>query len=514
LLNNKLTVAFLSFTLLLSGQTMSTGPQKRLPDRSMGQLLLRLENYVQKSMDKTGVPGAAVAVVYQDQVVYLKGFGVRKDGSRAPVDENTVFQLASLSKPIASTVVASLVGTHAVQWDDRIADLDPEFALSSRTVTEQLTIRDLLSHRSGLPTLSGDILEDLSFTRPTVLHQMRLLPLPGTFRTTYKYSNFGYTEGCIAAAKAAERKWEDLAEERLFKPLEMKSTSYRYSDYKSAKNKATIHVLIDGKAVTRYQRDPDAEAPAGAASSTAKDLAQWLRLQLAEGMWNGEQVVDPAALRETHTPQIVTGIDHNTGGNSYYGLGWNVNFTSDKKRILSHSGAFFLGAATAVRLLPSDQLGIVVITNALPTGLAEAVTSTFFDWFQYGEARQDWLTLYNGLFREMIESGNNDSTDYSKLSPPTSPSPSAPLSALAGKYHNDYYGEIEFTKVGETLWMRLPANGALFTLAHWDQDKFTYRFEAESGIGTRGVVFSPGGAPHVLIENLALEGDGVFLRER
>jgi CubicO group peptidase (beta-lactamase class C family) len=101
------------------------------------------------------------------------------------------------------------------------------FALSDRKTTEQLTIRDLLSHRSGSPTSSGDVLEDLGFIQPTILHQIRLLPVTGSFRKTYKYSNFGYTEGCIAAAKAAEQKWEDLAEQRLFKPLEMKSTSYR-----------------------------------------------------------------------------------------------------------------------------------------------------------------------------------------------------------------------------------------------------------------------------------------------
>lgn len=464
-------------------------------------------------MQKTGVPGLAVAIVYQDRVVFLEGFGVRKAGQSATVDPDTIFQLASVSKPIASTVVASLVGAHVVSWDSKIVDLDPDFKLSDPAVTAQLTIRDLLSHRSGLPTSAGDALEDLGFSRPEILHQMRLLRLPGKFRKTYAYSNFGFTEGAIAAAKAARQPWEDLAAQRLFKPLGMASTSYRYSDYRNASNKAAIHVFVNGKAVARYQCDPDAEAPAGAASSSARDLAQWLRLQLAGGLYNHQRIVAAEALQETHSPQIENGTDHLTGKPEYYGLGWNVNHDRDGKLILSHSGAFFIGTGTAVRLSPSDQLGIAVITNALPTGLAEATANTLFDLYKFGKPSQDWLTIFRGAFRDLIERSNNETTDYSKLTPPASPVPPKPLSAYVGKYRNDYYGQIEISENRGSLWMRLPAKAALYTLTHWNGDTFIYRFEAEQGIGSRGVVFTLAGAPQVLIENLALEGNGVFLRE-
>lgn len=504
---SKLVLAFLSSIPLLHAQASSTAH-----DKPIGPLLQQLETYVQDGMQKTGVPGVAVAVVYHDKVVYLRGFGVRKAGRRARVDENTVFQLASVSKPIASTVVAALVGEHEVDWDDRIVDLDPEFKLSDPNVTEQVTIRDLLSHRSGLPTSAGDALEDLGFTRPEILHKMRLIPLTGTFRKTYKYSNFGYTEGAIAAAKHVRERWEVLAHERLFERLGMASTSYRYSDYQDSENKAAIHVFDEGKAVARYQRDPDAEAPAGSASSSVRDLAQWLRLQLAGGTWNGEQIVSAEALKETHSPQIVTGPDHANGGNSYYGLGWNVNYDRDHKVILSHSGAFFLGTGTAVRFSPSEQLGIIVLTNALPTGLAEATTTTFFDLYNDGKPSRDWLALYAGLFREMIESDNNATTNYAKLKPPTCPTPSRPLSSYVGTYRNDYYGKVEISEHRGLLWMRLPARGTLYTLTHWDADTFVYRFEAEQAIGTRGVKFTFGATPQVLIENLAVEGSGVFTR--
>jgi CubicO group peptidase (beta-lactamase class C family) len=503
------TLAFLSTIPLFSAQQPATPAQ----NRPLGPIIRQVERYIQQGMEKTGVPGVAVVIVSQDKTVYLKGFGVRQAGRRALVDPDTVFQLASLSKPIASTVIAALVGKQEVTWDDRIADLDPQFQLSDPAVTQQLTIRDLLSHRSGLPTSAGDALEDLGFTRPQILHQMRLLRLPGQFRQDYQYSNFGYTEGAIAAAKRVRERWEELAEQRLFQPLGMHSSSYRYSDYQNSKNKALIHVFVDGKAVARYQRDPDAEAPAGAASSSVRDLAEWLRLQLGNGIWEGQRIVPPDALAETHSPQIQKGTNHETGKPSYYGLGWGVDYDAANHLILSHSGAFFLGAGTTVKFSPSEQLGIVVLTNALPTGLAEATANQFFDLYHYGAPQQDWLTVFGDAFKAMIEEANSATTDYSKLTPPSSPAPSRSLSTYVGTYRNGYYGPVEISEHRGSLQLRLPAKGTLYSLTHWDGDTFTYRFEAEQGIGTRGVVFTVNGTPQVRIENLALEGNGVFVRE-
>jgi CubicO group peptidase (beta-lactamase class C family) len=501
----KLFVTFLSSISLVFAQP----PGKR--DRSIEPVIHDIQTFITEGMQKTGVPGVAVAVVYRDKVVYLQGFGYRKAGSDATVDSNTVFQLASLSKPIASTIVAALVGNHEVDWDDRIIDLDRQFRLSDPDVTERLTIRDLLSHRSGLPTSSGDALEDLGFSRPEILHQMRLLPLTGEFRNSWQYSNFGYTEGAIAASKRVHERWEDLARKRLFKPLGMTSASYRYSDYENTANKAAIHVIIDGKAIARYHRDPDAEAPAGSASSSVRDLAEWLRLQLADGRWEGQRIVGADALKETHSPQIERRKDP-TGKPLFYGLGWNVDRDGAGNPILSHSGAFFLGTGTTVKFSPSQQLGIVVLTNAWPTGLAEATANTFFDLYNYGATTQDWLTIFGDIFKHDIEAGNNSTTDYSKLTPPSSPVPGRPVSAYVGTYWNEYYGQIEISEQHGSLWMRFPDTGALYALSHWDADTFTYRFEAEQAIGTRGVVFTMSGTPSVLVENLALEGNGVFQR--
>jgi CubicO group peptidase (beta-lactamase class C family) len=229
---------------------LSSGAQQKVAasSESVDTALAQLDGYIRSSLSQTNVPGVAVAVVYNDKVVFLRGYGVRKIGEPAPVDADTVFEIASFSKPIASSILASLVGEGEISWDDRVADLDPGFRLSNPDTTRQITIRDFLSHRSGLATESGDLLEDLGYSRPEILYRMRYLPLPGQFRKTYAYSNFGYTTGAIAAATKIGKPWETIAEEQLYSRLGMTSTSSRFSDYEDRANKARVAHLRSGQA--------------------------------------------------------------------------------------------------------------------------------------------------------------------------------------------------------------------------------------------------------------------------
>src|SRR5215472_2498145 len=230
------------------------------PSSDVQTALARMDTYIREVMAKTKVPGLAVAVVYQDKVVFLKGYGVRKVGEPAPVGADPLFEVASVSKPISSTILASLVSTGDIGWDDRIVDLDPGFALFDAAATQQVTIRDMFAHRSGLPTGAGDVLEDLGYSRPEILSRLRFVPLAGQSRTTYHYSNFGMTEGAIAAAKKVGKRWEDIANERLYSKIGMRSTSSRFSDYENNPNKAALHVLENGIYRNRFVREADASA--------------------------------------------------------------------------------------------------------------------------------------------------------------------------------------------------------------------------------------------------------------
>ncbi|MGA8594993.1 MAG: serine hydrolase [Bryobacteraceae bacterium] len=486
---------------------------------SVDSALAQLDHFIRSSLGKTKVPGVSVAIVYNDEVIFLHGYGVRKVGESAQVDPDTVFEIASFSKPIASTIVASLVGEGKIGWDDRIADLDPGFELSSAETTRQVTIRDFLSHRSGLATESGDLLEDLGYSRPQILYRMRYLPLPGQFRKTYAYSNFGYTTGAIAAATKIGKPWETIAGEQLYSRLGMTSTSSRFSDYENRANKAALHIFLNGRPVNRFVREADAEAPAGGVSSSARDLAEWVRLQLNEGRWNGKQIVEANALAETHKAQICRAAPdlakpNDCPGGQYYGLGWDVGADAQGHTQLGHSGAFFLGASTSVYLVPAEHLGVLALSNSMPIGLPESICLTFLDLVHYGKPRHDYLSLVAKMFAQMVAETQNASTNYATLAPPKSPAPAKPLSAYAGKYTNEYFGTLEVSVEENRLILRLPPRGAYYELTHWNGDTFTYYFASEStGLGRRGAKFSPE-KDEVLIENLAPEHDAVFKRAR
>ena len=476
--------------------------------------VVELEKLAKSSLQKTGVPGTAMAVVYKDQVVYADGFGFREAGKTDPVTADTVFQLASISKPLGSTVIAALVTDHKVKWDDRIIDHDPEFRMHEPSVTAAVTIRDMYAHRSGLPDHAGDLLEDMGYDRMEVLKRLRFIPTKNHFRAHYAYTNFGMTEGAVAAARAAGTSWEELSQERLYKRLGMTSTSSRLSEFLARPNRARGHVLIDGKWVPKYQRKPDAQSPAGGASSSANDMARWMRLHLNNGKFEGAPVVSPEALAETYRPHLVS--DHETKSStelySFYGLGWGVRSDELGRVILSHSGAFALGAGTAVELVPSEQLGIIVLTNGEPIGLAEALTLSFVDLATSGKVQRDWLAFIRPYFEAMAKEGHSP-IDYSKA--PPSRSSALANTAYAGDYENELYGPLRIVEHNGKLTMKQGPQESAYPLTHYDHDTFYYETAGENAVGLSGVTFTvegTGKASRVVVENLNKEGLGTFLR--
>ena len=501
---------------ILSSALLSMGAQgggTQVTSDQVNKAVGEVQKLAEKEIAQGAVPGLAIAVVFQDQVVYATGFGVRDVNSNEPVDADTVFQLASLSKPIGSTVVAELVGEGKISWDSKINDLDPDFEMYDPWVTREITIRDFYAHRSGLPDHAGDLLEDLEFAREEILHRLRYQKPDSSFRSHYAYTNFGITEGGVAATKAYNLTWENASELKLYEPLGMNFTSSRYADFLVRSNKALGHVQENGKWVQKYKRDPDTESPAGGVSSSVNDLAKWMRLQLADGQFDGKRIVDEKALSVTRSPQILTGFSPLDGLPTFYGLGWNVNYDKEGRLRLGHSGAFALGAATAVLLVPSEHLGVVVLTNAYPIGLAEGLAFTFTDIALYGKATQDWLGLFKKVFSDPAALGVFPGTDYSK--PPASPTPTLANSAYVGTYTNNLFGDIQIIEEGDGLAIVEGPARLIFPLNHYDRDIFTYKTEGENAAGATGVTFTIGAdgkATTVVVENLNVRGEGIFKR--
>jgi CubicO group peptidase (beta-lactamase class C family) len=508
-------VSLLGFILLFALLLMDAqGGGTQITPEQVNEAVREIQKLAEKEIEQGAVPGLAIAVVFQDQVLYATGFGVRDVNTQEPVNADTVFQLASLSKPIGSTVVAELVGEGKISWDSKISDLDPDFAMYDPWVTREITICDFYAHRSGLPDHAGDLLEDLGFTREEILYRLRYQKPASSFRSHYAYTNFGITEGGVAASKAYNMTWENASEQKLYRPLGMNFTSSRYADFTARTNKALGHVQVNGKWVQKYERDPDTESPAGGVSSSVSDLARWMRLQLADGQFEGKRIVDEKALSVARSPQMLTGISPLTGLPTFYGLGWNVSYDGEGRLRLGHSGAFALGAATTVLLVPSEHLGIVVLTNAYPIGVAEGLAFRFTDVALYGKAAtQDWLALFKQLFSDPAALGVYLGTDYSK--PPASPASALANSAYLGTYTNNFFGDIQIIEEGDGLAIIEGPHKLAFSLKHYDRDIFTYETEGENTTGATGVTFTIGAdgkATTFVVENLNVRGEGMFKR--
>jgi len=498
----------------VAGFARAAPPQATITAQAVAEAVAKVQALARQAVADKTVPGIAIAVVFQDKLVWAGGFGVRDTVGGRPVDADTVFQLASVSKPLASTVVAELVGEKKIAWDSRISDLDPAFQLPDPWVTREVRIADLFAHRSGLPAHAGDLLEDIGYSRAEVLRRLRYEKTGGAFRASFAYTNFGLTEAAVAAARTYGLTWEDASQTRLYGPLGMTSTSSRDADFFARPDRAMGHVKVNGQWVVKERRTPEAQSPAGGASSSVDDMAKWLRLQLAGGMFDGRRIVDADALAQTHDPQIRSGTNHLTGAPGFYGLGWNVGWDQQGRLRLNHSGGFAMGAATSVYLVPAEQLGVVVLTNAAPVGVAEGLANSFVDQALYGKQTADWLPLFAGVFADPASVGTVPGADYSK--PPTPLSPALADGAYVGTYANDYYGDVEITDQAGALAIVEGPGHLAFPLTHYDRDTFTYETTGENAVGRGGVTFAigpDGKAGAVTVENLNVAGNGVFSRK-
>lgn len=481
-----------------------------IPQARIDAAVSSLTSVAQQIQRRSGVPGMAIAVVHDGKVVYAKGFGVRRIGSSAPVDPNTVFLLASVSKSLAATVVAASVGRGTVKWGDPVAKYLPGFTLRDPWVGSHVTIGDMFAHRSGLPDHAGDLLEDLGYDRATILHKLALEPL-NPFRVTYEYTNFGLTAGAQAVADANRTSWEALSKKLLYDPLGMTHTSSRWIDYERAPDRAALHVRDENGWKAGF-RDADAQSPAGGASSTVLDLAKWMTLQMNEGSYGGKQLIPRDALFPMQEPQMVSNpapLPSERAG--FYGFGMGVAYDSAGRVRWSHSGAFSSGAATTYAMLPSEKLGIVVLTNAQPMGVPEAIANTFVDRVEFGHSTRDWYAFFSPVFKKLL----TPKGELVGKSPPAHPKPALSLSAYAGTYANDYYGPATVTIENGGLLLAIGPKPQRYPLRHWNGNVFALRTSGENGGFDSAVTFVPASGGHrasLAIEYLNENGLGSFVR--
>jgi CubicO group peptidase (beta-lactamase class C family) len=426
-------------------------------------------------MEAWKVPGLAIAIVKDGEIVLARGYGNRLIGSDAPVTPDTVFSIASCTKSFTASCIAMLVDEGKLHWDDPVRKHLPDFQVADSYVTEHVTIRDLLCHRTGL--VRGDLLAMSSgFTRAAMLRQLQFLPQAAPFRSKVTYNNLMFAVLGEIVEKKSGVSWQEFVATRVFGPLGMQSTT---TDRGSVPSHllATRHRLYDGDLAPLRTPIYDAiAAPAGSIHSTVGDIAKWLSFHLREGEQNGRQLVSKNAMREMHSLQQSIPVNWHPGSDVYdarfvgTGLGWYVRDYRGRK-VVQHGG----GWGADMGFVPEEDLGVVVLSNRDWNGLVWMLIYDVIDAYIVGPD-QAWAR--GEKWKHWFPLGGPDAMDrdrktqYAELEKHRKQGthPTLPLTNYAGTYRSTLYRDLNVTVDDGRL--RVKFGDFAATLDHWDHDTF------------------------------------------
>lgn len=443
-------------------------PEQRTRDALQG-----LEQWLDGTRRTWNVPGLAMAIVQEDRTVFLHGTGLRDVERSAPVTPDTLFAIGSTTKALTSFVLGTLVDEGVLDWDRPIVEDLPEFRLRDEMVSLRVTLRDVLSHRTGLPR--HDLVwygrEDL--TPAQAVAALRHLEASAGLRERWQYNNLLY----IATARLVEavtgRDWEALVRERIFEPLGMERSNFDVEVSRADADFAWPYADRDGTLERLPFRRIRHVGPAGAINSSAAEMARWLVVQLNDGQFGGRRLIEPGTLRQTHQPQVLmpAATDADEVVPLGYALGWMVDLYRGHRRV-HHAGGID-GFSALVTLLPAERIGIVVLCNA-STALPTAVTQHAIDRLLALEER-DWSGVLLTAQRQALAAMRRGQADRGPRAENTSPSRS--LDGFAGLYAHPAYGTLSIRREREGLAGQL--NGLGGPLQHWHYDTFAFTDQAD-----------------------------------
>jgi CubicO group peptidase (beta-lactamase class C family) len=465
--------------LLLLVSAIHTVAQNALP--------ADVDDYAARILKEFEVPGMAVAVVKDGRVVMARGYGVRKLGEATPVDENTLFGIASNSKAFTAAALAMLVDEGKIAWDDPVIKHLPAFQMYDPYVTRELTIRDLLTHRSGLPLGAGDLLfwPGTTFTREEIIQRIRYVKPATSFRSRYAYDNILYLVAGEVIRAVTGKTWDEFIKERIFTPLGMTRSNTSVKAFRPGDNIATPHARADGRLKAIEYMNIDNTAPAGAINSCVAEMAKWMIAQLDGGVIrNGEggekRLFSARQNQEMWSAQTITPV-----GNpppplaalkpmfSAYGLGWGLSDYRGHKTV-SHTGGL-AGLVSKVTLIPDLKLGVVVLTNQEAGGAFQAMSYHILDSY-LGAPPTDWIKA----FRTVEEMQTRMAAEEVKKQSGTrnaESKPSLPLAKYTGTYRDAWYGDVTISEENGRLVLRFSRTPLLTgDLEHWQYDTFIARW--------------------------------------
>src|SRR5947209_9498617 len=454
------------FVIVLAVFLLTTSASAQLSDAI-------IDKDVRDTMDAWHLPGVAIAVVQNDKVIFLKGHGIKEVGKTQPVTADTLFEIGSTTKAFTATAMGMLADEKKLSWDDPVRNYVTGFHISDPCTDALVTLRDIASHRSGVAR-HDELWDDSDLPRQELIRRIGVMKVWRPIRAGYKYNNLMFVTAGEAAAVAAKMPWEQLIRTRIFAPLGMTESRITFAEWPASDHATGHRWSANGQSVAvQPMRNYDALAPAGTIKSSAHDMAQWLRFQLAGGAIDGKRLMSLSAIEETHTPQTIIPIGAATRqlypdtNFLNYGLGWNIS-DYHGELLVAHAGALN-GFRTNVALLPKRHLGIVILENIGRGSALAALRNTIIDQF-LGVPARDWNT--DLLDAEKFEASKADDAQHEREAKrATAPKPSHDLAAFAGTYHNAGFGDATITAANDTLtlhWERLT-----IPLVHENYDTFS-----------------------------------------
>ncbi|HEY4370047.1 MAG TPA: serine hydrolase [Steroidobacteraceae bacterium] len=463
------------------------------------------ESRVDSVLATAEVPGMAIAIVENGAVTLARGFGVRKLGSPEKVDGDTIFMTGSTGKAMTTAALATLVEAGKLKWDDPVSDHIPGFQMYDPWVTREMTVRDLLVHRSGLGLGAGDLLviPRGTLSRAEVVRRLRFIKPARSFRSGYAYDNILYIVAGHVIDLVSGQPYEDYIREHLFRPAGMLHSTSDQAHRFATPNRASPHARIGGavrgigplKVLDEHDNLAPSSTPAGLLAISANDLARWLQIQLAKGkLPEGGRLFSEASSNEMWAPQTIEpispalpGLEETTPNFQQYALGWEVRDYGGAK-IIWHSGGVF-GFVTVVVLIPAKNVGFAITQNSEDGQARFGLMYELLDHY-LGRPKKDWPARFTKVRKERFDAAV--AALNTKAAAPVQSKPTLPLGQYAGRYVDAWYGAIAIGSdpTGLTInFTNTPNMGG--RLQHWQYDTFIARFD-DPGIEPAYVSFGLG----------------------
>lgn len=462
------------FLAALAAAPLAQAPPAAPPD---------LDASVARVLKAFDVPGLGLAIVKDGRVVVAKGYGVRTLGEPAPVDAKTLFGIASNTKVFTATALGLLVEEGRIEWDAPVIRYLAWFQMWDPYVTRELTVRDLLVHRSGLGLGAGDLLwwPPSTYNRQAIARRLRFIPPATSFRYAYAYDNVLYLIAGEVIEAVSGRSWEDFVSARILQKVGMTGSNVRHSAAVAGGNIAATHARVDGVVRPIKPFDSDNTNPAGGINASADDMAKWMNVLVGGGrLADGTRLFSERTARELTTlvtpipiadpPPELAPLRTNFRG---YALGLNLHDYRGKK-VVTHTGGL-PGYVSKVTLVPELELGVAVLTNQESGEAFSSLTWLIVDHY-LGAPRFDWVSAYEKL-RARQEAAVIEAEKKAAASRDAASRPSLPLARYAGTYIDAWYGDVEIAHENGKLAMRFTQTPSLVgDLEHWQHDTFIVRW--------------------------------------